>query len=64
LQILANDYQVNVTTIASQYRGRAKMLLQSLSEEVLQASLELVRRWLVLYTFGNVRGSRAKTSSS
>jgi len=40
------------------------MLLQSLSEEVLQASLELVRRWLVLYTFGNVRGSRAKTSSS
>ncbi len=32
------------------------MLLQSLREEVLQANLELVRRGLVLYTFGNVSG--------
>lgn len=35
---------------------KAKMLLQQLREEVLQANLELVRRGLVLYTFGNVSG--------
>jgi len=36
------------------------MLLQTLREEVLDANLELVRRGLVLYTFGNVSGiSRA-----
>src|SRR5437762_9783145 len=34
----------------------AKLRLQKLREEVLQANLELVRRWLVLYTFGNVSG--------
>jgi L-ribulose-5-phosphate 4-epimerase len=33
-----------------------KMLLQTLREEVLEANLELVRRGLVLYTFGNVSG--------
>ena len=32
------------------------MLLQTLREEVLDANLELVRRGLVLYTFGNVSG--------
>jgi L-ribulose-5-phosphate 4-epimerase len=32
------------------------MLLQGLREEVLKANLELVRRGLVLYTFGNVSG--------
>jgi L-ribulose-5-phosphate 4-epimerase len=32
------------------------MLLQELREAVLQANLELVRRGLVLYTFGNVSG--------
>jgi L-ribulose-5-phosphate 4-epimerase len=32
------------------------MLLQELREEVLEANLELVRRGLVLYTFGNVSG--------
>src|SRR5581483_1034267 len=32
------------------------MRFQSLREEVLQANLELVRRGLVLYTFGNVSG--------
>jgi len=32
------------------------MLLTTLREEVLQANLELVRRGLVLYTFGNVSG--------
>jgi L-ribulose-5-phosphate 4-epimerase len=32
------------------------MLLESLREEVLDANLELVRRGLVLYTFGNVSG--------
>src|ERR1700680_5203464 len=32
------------------------MLLKKLREEVLDANLELVRRGLVLYTFGNVSG--------
>ncbi len=32
------------------------MKLQSLREEVLEANLELVRRGLVLYTFGNASG--------
>lgn len=32
------------------------MLLQSLRESVLEANLELVRRGLVLYTFGNASG--------
>ncbi len=32
------------------------MLLEKLREEVLEANLELVRRGLVLYTFGNVSG--------
>ena len=32
------------------------MLLQALREEVLEANLELVRRGLVLYTFGNASG--------
>jgi L-ribulose-5-phosphate 4-epimerase len=32
------------------------MLLESLRKEVLDANLELVRRGLVLYTFGNVSG--------
>src|SRR2546429_2734410 len=32
------------------------MLLQDLREQVLQANLELVRRGLVLYTFGNASG--------
>jgi len=34
----------------------AKMLLQELREEVLQANVELVRRGLVLDTFVNVSG--------
>jgi L-ribulose-5-phosphate 4-epimerase len=33
-----------------------EMLLKSLREEVLEANLELVRRGLVLYTFGNASG--------
>lgn len=36
------------------------MLLKSLREEVLQANLELVRRGLVLYTFGNASGISRK----
>ena len=32
------------------------MRLAKLREEVLQANLELVRRGLVLYTFGNASG--------
>jgi L-ribulose-5-phosphate 4-epimerase len=37
--------------------GRAKeIMLKSLREQVLEANLELVRRGLVLYTFGNVSG--------
>jgi L-ribulose-5-phosphate 4-epimerase len=36
------------------------MLLAALREEVLEANLELVRRGLVLYTFGNVSGISRK----
>jgi len=36
------------------------MLLKSLREEVLEANLELVRRGLVLYTFGNASGIARK----
>ncbi|HEX4424220.1 MAG TPA: class II aldolase/adducin family protein, partial [Terriglobales bacterium] len=36
------------------------MSLDSLREEVLDANLELVRRGLVLYTFGNVSGISRK----
>jgi L-ribulose-5-phosphate 4-epimerase len=36
------------------------MLLQSLREEVLDANLELVRRGMVLYTFGNASGISRK----
>jgi L-ribulose-5-phosphate 4-epimerase len=36
------------------------MLLRNLREEVLEANLELVRRALVLYTFGNVSGISRK----
>ena len=36
------------------------MLLQGLREEVLEANLELVRRGLVLYTFGNASGISRK----
>src|SRR3982074_3078368 len=36
------------------------MLLQRLREEVLEANLELVRRGLVLYTFGNASGISRK----
>jgi L-ribulose-5-phosphate 4-epimerase len=36
------------------------MLLENLREEVLDANLELVRRGLVLYTFGNVSGISRK----
>src|ERR1700716_4041331 len=36
------------------------MLLKGLREEVLEANLELVRRCLVLYTFGNVSGISRK----
>ena len=32
------------------------MTLDALREEVLEANLELVRRGLVLYTFGNASG--------
>src|SRR5437879_1747724 len=32
------------------------MMLKALREEVLEANLELVRRGLVLYTFGNASG--------
>jgi L-ribulose-5-phosphate 4-epimerase len=33
------------------------MLLKGLREEVLEANLELLRRGLVLYTFGNASGA-------
>ena len=35
------------------------MLIESLREEVLEANLEIVRRGLVLYTFGNASGYHA-----
>src|SRR5229473_631507 len=38
------------------------MLLPKLREEVLEANLELVRRGLVLYTFGNSSGSSREDS--
>ena len=48
-------------TITARNPGRDRalffpMLLKTLREEVLHANLELVRRGLVLYTFGNVSG--------
>ncbi len=36
--------------------GTSTSMLQRLREQVLEANLELVRRGLVLYTFGNVSG--------
>src|SRR6478736_4154902 len=40
---------------------RQRMILKQLREEVLGANLELVRRGLVMYTFGNASGiSRAE----
>src|SRR5713101_10209388 len=33
-----------------------RLILKNLREEVLEANLELVRRGLVLYTFGNASG--------
>jgi L-ribulose-5-phosphate 4-epimerase len=40
----------------SDHTALSKYSLQSLREEVLEANLELVRRGLVLYTFGNASG--------
>ena len=40
----------------SRHTALPKYSLQSLREEVLEANLELVRRGLVLYTFGNASG--------
>src|ERR1700678_4124776 len=37
-------------------RGKTECMLQRLREQVLEANLELVRRNLVLYTFGNASG--------
>lgn len=37
-------------------RGRSSVLLEKLRAEVLEANLELVKRGLVLYTFGNASG--------
>ena len=42
-------------TIAAERKERGAML-KRLKEEVLEANLELVRRGLVLYTFGNASG--------
>ena len=53
-------FRVNVyVTSSAGWRGAPNhfpMLLKTLREEVLEANLELVRRELVLYTFGNVSG--------
>jgi L-ribulose-5-phosphate 4-epimerase len=42
--------------LPSRHANRAKSSLKRLREEVLEANLELVRRGLVLYTFGNASG--------
>jgi hypothetical protein len=44
------------------YAGRQTMLLKTLREEVLEANLEIVRRGLVLYTFGNASGFDAASA--
>jgi L-ribulose-5-phosphate 4-epimerase len=48
--------------LPSQHAKLSKSSLKQLREEVLEANLELVRRGLVLYTFGNASGiDRAKS---
>jgi L-ribulose-5-phosphate 4-epimerase len=42
--------------LPSQHAKLSKSSLKQLREEVLEANLELVRRGLVLYTFGNASG--------
>lgn len=43
-------------SLPSRHATRAKSSLNRLREEVLEANLQLVRRGLVLYTFGNASG--------
>jgi len=42
--------------VSSRHASKLKLSLKRLREEVLEANLELVRRGLVLYTFGNASG--------
>lgn len=42
-------------------KGRYKMSLQTLKEEVLAANLDLVNKKLVISTWGNVSGFDAET---
>ena len=42
--------------MSSRHASKLKLSLKRLREEVLEANLELVRRGLVLYTFGNASG--------
>ena len=53
--VLVNDYASRLWGPNSR-RVNDCMLLKTLREQVLEANLELVRRGLVLYTFGNVSG--------
>src|SRR2546430_3581162 len=47
---------VNGKRLPGEIALSSTMLLKTLREEVVQANLELVRRGLVLYTFGNASG--------
>jgi L-ribulose-5-phosphate 4-epimerase len=49
-------YSVTLLRFACRLRGTREMLLKELRTAVLEANLELVKRGLVLYTFGNASG--------
>ncbi len=51
-----NTIAISGEARASRHTALSKPSLQRLREEVLEANLELVRRGLVLYTFGNASG--------
>src|ERR1700727_1053155 len=52
----AESKQTITRSACSRKSARRTMLLESLRQQVLEANLELVRRGLVLYTFGNASG--------
>jgi L-ribulose-5-phosphate 4-epimerase len=51
-----NTIAISGEARANRHTALSKSSLQHLREEVLEANLELVRRGLVLYTFGNASG--------
>src|ERR1700727_2771742 len=52
----AESKQTITRSACSRKSARRTMLLENLRQQVLEANLELVRRGLVLYTFGNASG--------